>query len=299
MKFRFLATLLLFISADIIAQQRAFYGRVSDKDNVGIPFAIIQSTDGNIGTYTDDNGIFYLELDPIQVNGLRFSCVGYEKKEILVKNWENDSIRITLDENPLTISEVVVAAKLGELKEAMLGNNDLEYKGQVYFDIGDEMAVFLPAERKNRKKRGFLKEVYIYVTKIGIEDSRFRIHVYDQDPETGMPKNDITTDNIIVYASSGNEWLRVDLSKYKIPVRNGGVYVGIEWISGYGNDPKKRWRRGLFTYNSPVVGFTQSYGGKHKRFCRLGFSQQWRDCNYKKYRLRPMVYGSYTYRENN
>ncbi len=291
-----LAIIILLSTTTGYGQLRPIYGRVSDEHGSPIPYAIVQIKDRNNGTYTGEDGIFYIEADPVANAKIFVSCVGYDRQEIILPTSTYDSVIVMLKGN-LTIPEVSIVAKQGKLKLVRLGKEKLEYRGQVYFNIGDEMAVFLPAEEEGRN--GYLKDVSIYVTSIGKEESRIRLHVYDVDPATKMPRNDITGNNIIVNATVGDSWLQVGLSQYKIPVTEEGVYIGIEWISGHGNDPKERWRRGLFTYHSPVIGFTQSYGGKHKRYCRLGFSQTWRDGEYKRYRLSPMVHGTYMYKDYN
>lgn len=290
-----LSVIILLFTINASGQLRPVYGKVVDEQGSPVPYALVLIKDRNNGAYTEENGVFYLELDPVTNSKLIVSCVGYEKKEVALPKSVKDSLVVTLKGN-MSIPEVSITAKQGVIKEMKLGKDELVYKGQVYFNIGDEMAVFLPVEKK-RRENGYLKNVFIYVTSIGNEASKVRLHVYDEDPNTGEPMNEITGANIIVNAHEGNAWLHVDLSKYKIPVKGNGVYLGIEWIDGYGNDPKEKWRRGLFTYHSPVIGFTQSYGGKHKRYCKLGFSSTWRDGEYKRYRLSPMVYGSYTYKD--
>lgn len=119
-RFRFLAMLMLtlLLSTAGYAQQGTLSGRVIDADDgSGLPGASILIKGTTIGTTTDIDGNFSLEVEPNTV--LLVSYVSYVKQEITVQ--PNTTIEIALQSDAETLEEVIVIGYGTQRKEDKTG----------------------------------------------------------------------------------------------------------------------------------------------------------------------------------
>jgi len=295
--------LLNFYSLVSFSKERAFFGKVTDEKGVAIPYCVVQAKDRNKGVFSDEYGRFYFKEDPDSVTAIIFYTIGYEKKELPLKNLAEDSVRIVLRQSNIQLNEVAITPKKGKIKVGVLGKRNISNKispghqsGKAYGKYGTEWGIFL---KSDSARDGFLKEVFVYVTDEGIPTTKFRIHVYEADLVTWMPSKDITDSNVIVHANRGNEWVRVDLSNKSIPVKV-GVTISVEWISGHGNNPNK-WSNYISdSLNGQVIGMTQDYWrrgyitGHHNVFNGEWEFKQYPN-HWKKNFINLMIYATYTY----
>ena len=94
------------------AQERAFYGKIIDKDKKnGIPFCVIQLKEINDGRYSDEQGRFSFTVYSDSVKTLAFYCMGYERKEVNIKDLSRDSMIIELQSVPHSLNEVAVTTR--------------------------------------------------------------------------------------------------------------------------------------------------------------------------------------------
>jgi hypothetical protein len=287
-----LTVLLSLMCAYSDAQERTITGKVVDNEMKGIPFCLVKAKDRNAGTYCDENGVFSLTINTDTVKSLMFACMGYERKELAVDNMPKESITVDLRKATLVLSPVVITDKKGKARSGILGRKAVKHTGDCYQRYGDEDAVFLKADSA---KTGVLKEVYVYVTDEGIPNSKFRIHVYAKDPVTNLPAEELTDSNLIVNAKRGNEWVKADLSNKNIGVGK-GVYISVEWISGFGNSGKalqSSKNPEVSGHYGQVMGLTLNYGVQHM-YHRNTFNGTW-GFSYADY-LCPMIYGTYVYK---
>ena len=86
-----------------------FKGRVTDGNNVGLPFARVMNTaDNNAGTYTDVKGYFTITYPDTVVN-VRVNSVGFENSNIaLQSSLSNNQVTLQNDKN---ITAVVIDSK--------------------------------------------------------------------------------------------------------------------------------------------------------------------------------------------
>ena len=83
-------------------------GWVHDKKKTPIPGVTIKLANTNIGTATNNNGWFSLQL-PITKGTLEFSFVGFKSQKVNFTE-RTDTLRITLEEDIQTLDETVVVA---------------------------------------------------------------------------------------------------------------------------------------------------------------------------------------------
>ena len=105
---------ILLIAGNAYAQDIRLTGRVtSQKDQQGLPGVTILVKNTQLGTTTDANGDFSLNVPPNAT--LVFSAIGFEGQEVAIGN--RSSLTVSLKEGQQNLSEVVVTA-LGIKKEA-------------------------------------------------------------------------------------------------------------------------------------------------------------------------------------
>ena len=283
----------LLLCLNSLAQVRTITGKVIDNGNKTVPFCLVTSKDNKVGTICDENGKFSLTINPDSVKTLVASCLGYEKKEIMAAKLPNEAAVITLKKEPMGLNEVRVQGKKGPIELRVLGKKKMRHSGDCYQRFGDEDAVFLPSYATTRG--GTLIDAHIFITDEGEPDAKFRVHVYEKDSVTNLPSTELTGANIIAHANQGNEWVTVDLSSKIIPV-NGGVFISIEWISGFGNVQTafaSAKHSEVSDHNGQVLGLTfNNYGIKYM-YHRSLLDQKWR-FHYVPY-LCPMIYCTYKY----
>lgn len=244
------------------SEERAFSGKVMNKDGKGIPYTAIFMHNTGIGYYTDSNGAFHFKYDTDCNEIVQFRCIGYRTKQIYISELFPDSVSVSLDREDIRLDPVVVSWGKEKTETGVLGNTGAKKFREgcsncqrgVYGSFEDEYGVFLKADSQ---RQGILKDVYVYITKDGLPQSSFRVHVYNVDGKKFAPLNDITDSNVVVHGQKGNEWVRVDLSNKKIPVK-GGVFITVEWVTGHYYYPKS-WSKEILYTRAQVVGMAREY----------------------------------------
>ncbi len=90
-------------------QANVFRGRVTDQNNVGVPFANVTNLDDNeAGTYTDAKGNFILTY-PDTVLTVQVRSIGFENSNVQLRNYVPNN-QVTLQDDR-SLSEVVISNK--------------------------------------------------------------------------------------------------------------------------------------------------------------------------------------------
>jgi len=116
-------------SGDTRVTNLGFYGKVSqvsgrvvdEKTNEGIPFAPVMVKGTSIGTSTDDDGNFTMNL-PADYSALIVQYLGYQKQEIT--NFSS-SIVIKMNPNVQALEEVVVTGKIASKSAGVFQREDI------------------------------------------------------------------------------------------------------------------------------------------------------------------------------
>jgi hypothetical protein len=99
---------LLFISMQLLAQNRTITGKVTDEKGAGIPNASVTvKGNPNIGTTTNSEGNFSLSV-PANAQSLLVSSIGLGEKEIALTS--SSTYNVTLSTKAQDLQEVVVVA---------------------------------------------------------------------------------------------------------------------------------------------------------------------------------------------
>lgn len=131
MKLNFLLLFLL-ISSSLLAQKGTVSGTLTDKDmnNEPLPFANVQIKGTTIGTTTDENGKYSLNVEPGN-HVVQLSFLGYETIEVPVTIKENQTVtvnRALTAGGGMLLQDVVVQTTVSREKESALL---LEQKGAI------------------------------------------------------------------------------------------------------------------------------------------------------------------------
>ena len=86
-----------------------FRGRVTDPNNVGLPFANVTNVRDNVGTYTDANGNFVL-TSPDTVLAVQVRSVGYDYNNVQLRN-NLPTNNVVMQEDRQVLSEVVATTQ--------------------------------------------------------------------------------------------------------------------------------------------------------------------------------------------
>ncbi len=103
--------LFILLSLCLMAQAETYVGRIADEQGNGIGYATVYLADNPIiGTATNDNGYFTLTTTEPVTSFLVASFLGYEKQEVTLAYFLDDSTTLVLKEQPIALQEMVVSA---------------------------------------------------------------------------------------------------------------------------------------------------------------------------------------------
>jgi len=242
---------------------------VDNENDKPLPYVNIGLLNREIGTVTDTNGKFTLNLKEEFVNDtIRISSIGYKPVEILAKNLMliKQPLSIKLEEQIRELNEVVVTAKA--FKKKTLGNKT-ESKflstGFSYDQLGAEMGVQI----NTRKNPTFVDSFNFNISYNRLSaKSIFRVNFYSV--KNNKPQDNILTNNILVPIEPKQVGkITVNLKPYDI-VLNDDVIVTLEWVDTDGENNKGEaifFSLGMF--NSGTL-FKKSSQAKFKKYSSMG-----------------------------
>lgn len=130
-----------------------FRGRVTDQNNIGVPFANVTNLDENAGTYTDSKGYFNLTY-PDTVLTVQVRSIGFENNNVQLRNAAPTN-QIILQDDRSSLSEVVITNQKPNL-QARSNNNTMQLEepepadGWTYYDNYLLNNLNLPQEFKTK-----------------------------------------------------------------------------------------------------------------------------------------------------
>ena len=221
-----------------------------------IPYVNIGLVDENIGTVSDEQGYFQLEIDPLQYSqsNLRFSMIGFESKTYVLQEYlQKELLIIPLTEESTELEEVVVSTKRTQFETKILGNKTTTkfiYAAFTTNKLGNEMGFVV----RQRKRPMILKKFNISLVENDYGFIRFRLNFYSV--ENGLPTSTLLKENIIIETDATSGIVSKDLAPYEIVIDE-DFFVSIEWIEDLG--PGKLYFSGGF-FGSPLIAREVSQG---------------------------------------
>jgi len=213
---RFLS-LILFIAAFSLSAQ--VKGIVKDNSTgEPIPFVNIWVENENIGTTTEINGTFSINVKE-KDKKLIISVLGYETQTLKQAEFMNIELTPKLYE----LNDVVVFMKK-QSKYLEIGNVD--HTIMQAFDNGPKVeAKFFPYDSKYKKLK-FIKKVTIF-TDCRIDSASLKIRFFSVD-SLGNPGYELLNKDFIVTVKKGVNKYKFDVSEFNLTMPTNGIFVAYE-----------------------------------------------------------------------
>lgn len=276
-KLRITTALFVLLSTVSIATnaQTIIEGQVSTSEGAGIEYVNIGIVNSSIGTVSDQNGHFRLDLNaPADAKDiLRFSAIGFESVTLpLAQATGQNHLQIVLPAKAYTLQPIVVKPINAELKtlgntsETSFVKNNLAISNQPNMNLGAAVGRRFGFRKKHPH---VLKEMNLYIAGSNYDTVLLRVNFYTI--KSGKPHELINTQNITKELISFRKgWMSVNLEPYNLVVQE-SIIAAVEWIGA-----SERGNRLFLNMNMGAVGATHYYKfgaqNKWKKFASMSTS---------------------------
>ncbi|MDR6968762.1 hypothetical protein J2X31_002788 [Flavobacterium arsenatis] len=193
-------------------------GLVVDENNKPIPYVNIWIENGNIGTTTEEDGRFSLEIKNQEKN-LIFSALGFETKTIKATEAEKvvlKSVTIHLDEVVIKQNSVKQKMELGYYESGGFRYHMSHFVDGIYFNFSEV----------EKEKYPFINQLK-FKTLSKNKNAVIRIYLVESN-EDGSPSERTLSEEIIVEVKKGKVKNVIDLSSRKIAIPQNGFFIVFE-----------------------------------------------------------------------
>ena len=220
------------------SQKTILKGKVTDENNLGLPYVNIGIPKKNVGTVSDENGAFKLKISPTtsKNDSIVFSYIGYKSiKKTVAELIRQENILIQLETEKNQIEEVVIETK--KLKDKKLG---ITSKGlglmhyNFYTTKEKEVDDRLSKERGMKfklKKNCRLEKFNFAISQNEFKSLKFRINIYNLVDD--QPEDLLISDNIIFDIQNKKiGWKSIDLDPFNIYLKEeiDEFLLTIQWV---------------------------------------------------------------------
>lgn len=142
-----LAFALMLTTQSVLGQTKMITGKVLDENKQPLPGVSVALKNTPVGTQTDVNGNFKINVPTQSTNVLVFGFIGYKSQSITIGN--RSDINITMDEDIAALSEVVVVGYGTQKKESVVGaistiNGDALTERGIVSNLTDALTGLVP-----------------------------------------------------------------------------------------------------------------------------------------------------------
>lgn len=208
------ALLFLLIPLSLSAQIK---GMVLDSiSGKPIPYVNIWVENENIGTTSEENGTFLLDLK--EEKNIFFSALGYETKTLK----SSDVATVSLVQKVYEMPDVVLEIPK-QTKEIEVG--DYESSGFRWHLNANYNAIYFKPTA-DTKEYPFLKQIKFH-TLSAIKNSKLRIRIVECNPDLSIGE-DIIEEEILVDIKKGSKANSINVSNFKIKIPEKGFFIVFE-----------------------------------------------------------------------
>lgn len=256
-----------FVLLPTFSQNIKLTGIVTDSLNNPIEYANVGILNKPIGTVTNFDGTFLLNLNKEnESDTLRVSSLGFKNQDLLITDLIHSTTfhTIKLKEYVEVLDEIVISSK--KLKTYTEGKTKTKTKHQVIFANPELDNINLGSEIGRKFKLGsdnpsHLKNFKFFIKDNNFDFVKFRINIYTI--ENNNPNKKINTINIFTSASKDYVgWVEIDLTPFHIVVQE-DIVMAVEWISHSKKGNK---------LNLPII--IPSFGSTH--YYKFGSQNSWK-----------------------
>jgi hypothetical protein len=207
--------LFVLVSISVSAQIK---GVVVDENNQPIPYVNIWVLNENIGTTTEDDGSFKIDLKDDNKD-LIFSAIGFETKIL----------------KPIETKIVILKSTSIELEDVVINKKTSKEEKEIgYYESGGfryHMAYFVDGilfkvAKEELEKFPFVKELK-FKTLSKIQNAKIRLYLVEINND-GSPSDQLLMDDLIIEVKKGSRKNIIDLSAKKIAIPENGFYIVFE-----------------------------------------------------------------------
>ena len=247
------------------------YGQVSgvvidSETKKAVPFANIWVEKMDIGTTTNENGLFQF-TDTLLNKNLVVSSVGYETQKYLIGS---STVKVLLVPKVYELAEVVITypkgnetVELGKFKKSKIlsfyNSGGKPWIAARYFGYDADYA-----------STPFIKSVEILTSSEKDQSTiRFRIMAVGKN---GEPDGDLIQEQQILNVPKGdNQIMTVDLTKYQLKFPQEGFFVAVEWLDTPDNEFEYEYTDKKSGAKSMKKGYIPSVGNIIEADCTNGW----------------------------
>ena len=235
-------------------------GKVIDAEtNQPVPYVNIGVKNSSIGTVSDNNGVFQLNLNSGE-DIITFSSIGYETFNIRGDKLLNqDSIKLI--PKKYQMQEIEIVAHKFEGEDEIFGVKNKTRGLSIGFgsrNLGTEIGALISI-----KEPVYIKNANFVINHAKGDSLLFRVNIYDY--QNGTVKENILKENVLISTKQRRGVITVDLTLLDLILTN-DVLLTLEWIkddNGKGNsditfDTKKAKRlKGVYVKKSSIGEFKE------------------------------------------
>ena len=222
-------------SVGLLAQHRISGRLLEAGSEKVIPFANIGIVNTTIGSLSNEDGSFSIEIPETYVNqSILFASLGYESKNFNVEDLVGQQeLRIELVPKSIELQPItLISEKAGPQKSKVFGNGrSFLLSGTMTYDsVYAGSAVGIRINRKPYPDLKYVHNVSLYIAGNKSPDFKVRLRFMEVDStQGGIPGKDLIEDQILAYSSLKRGWLQFKLPKpYRID--EPAFYMVFEWI---------------------------------------------------------------------
>lgn len=188
-------------------------------------YANISFLKANTGISSDENGTFNLSIDKKLLNEkVHISCLNYKDTIVFAKELQKKILflepkKIELDEIVISkkVDREIVVSKIKKRKVNLIGTFKNPWTVARFFDFNREY-----------EETPYLKKIFIFLSKYDRRKAKIRIRIFSKDSITGLPKDDLVKENLIVDVTKKQRKIDFDMSRYDIEIPKTGFFIALE-----------------------------------------------------------------------
>lgn len=272
MKNKILTLLIILFSFHTIAQVKGTI--INQKDKKPIPYVNIWVTNGNVGTTSNENGVFNL-LNVKLTDTLLFSALGFENK---VLAYADVKVIVELSPKVFELQEIKVNSKKKNLEYNVgtfkgLKINAFYASSLKYPNL---YARYFPFKKEYNNTQ-FIKQIMPYC-KSNLRNAKFRLRLFEAN-EKGEPDKELISSGLIITVKKGDTKPIINVENYNIVFPENGLFVGFEFMyidSNIYNYVTNFTENGVLTKNKKSISLEPSFGvikGESNEVETWGFSK--------------------------